>query len=74
MADYSVTFARSARKELERLPSSMGRRILDHIGALTKAPRPAGVIKLQGSKNLVRLLDTAFPTQHLSLERDRRRS
>jgi mRNA-degrading endonuclease RelE of RelBE toxin-antitoxin system len=35
MADYSVTFARSARKELERLPSSMGQRILDHIGSNT---------------------------------------
>jgi mRNA interferase RelE/StbE len=55
MPDYSVTFARSARRELERLPSSIGRRIFDRIEALTKAPRPPGVIKLQGSKNLWRM-------------------
>ena len=55
MPDYWVTFARSARKELERLPSPIGRRILDHIEALAKAPRPPGVIKLQGNKNLWRM-------------------
>lgn len=55
MPDYSVTFARSARKELERLPSSIGRRILGRIEALTKGPRPPGIIKLQGSKNLWRM-------------------
>jgi mRNA interferase RelE/StbE len=55
MHDYSVTFARSARNELERLPSSVGRRVLEHIEHLTKAPRPAGVIKLQGNKNLWRI-------------------
>lgn len=55
MPDYSVTFARSARKELEKLPSSIGRRVFDRIEALTKTPRPPGVIKLQGSKNLWRM-------------------
>ena len=35
MADYSVTFARSARKELEKLPSSVARRVIEHI-QLTK--------------------------------------
>jgi mRNA interferase RelE/StbE len=55
MPDYSATFARSARKELERLPSSVGSRIFGRIEALTKAPRPHGVIKLHGSKNLWRM-------------------
>jgi mRNA-degrading endonuclease RelE of RelBE toxin-antitoxin system len=34
MADYSVTFARSARKELEKLSSSIARRIIERIEAL----------------------------------------
>ena len=55
MADYSITFARSARKELEKLPSSVARRIIEHIEALTKIPRPSGVVKLQGNKNLWRI-------------------
>lgn len=55
MADYSVTFARSARKELEKLPSSIARRIIARIEALMKAPRPSGAVKLQGNKNLWRI-------------------
>jgi mRNA interferase RelE/StbE len=55
MADYAVTFARSARKELEKIPSSAAQRIIERIEALTEIPRPSGVIKLQGNKNLWRL-------------------
>ncbi len=55
MGDYSIVFARSARKELEKLPSSLAQRIIIRIEALMKAPRPSGTAKLQGSKNLWRL-------------------
>jgi mRNA interferase RelE/StbE len=55
MPDYSVTFARSARKELQKLPSAVAHRVIEYIEALTKAPRPSGVIKLQGNKDLWRL-------------------
>jgi mRNA interferase RelE/StbE len=55
MADYAVTFARSARKELGKIPSSAAQRIIERIEALTEIPRPSGVIKLQGNKNLWRL-------------------
>jgi mRNA interferase RelE/StbE len=55
MPDYSVTFARSAAKELEKLPPSVGRRILDHIEVLAKGPRASGVIRLRGNKNLWRM-------------------
>ena len=55
MADYTITFARSARKELENLPANIADRILRKIEALAANPRLAGVIKLQGSKNLWRL-------------------
>ena len=55
MADYRITFARSARKELERLPAHLGDRILDRVAALSRQPRPVGVTKLRGPKNLWRL-------------------
>ena len=55
MADYSIGFARSARKELERLPDVVAGRILDKIELLAGSPRPAGVIKLHGQENLWRL-------------------
>jgi len=46
MADYTVTFARSARKELENLPAHIADRILRKIEALAVNPRLPGVIKL----------------------------
>lgn len=55
MADYSITFARSARKELDRLPANLAERVLDKIEALSENPRPAGVTKLKGQRNLWRL-------------------
>jgi len=55
MAEYSVSFARSARKELERLPDDAADRVLAKVEALTKNPRPFGVIKLHGQANLWRL-------------------
>jgi mRNA-degrading endonuclease RelE of RelBE toxin-antitoxin system len=39
MPDYSVAFARSARKELEKLPSSVAERIIERIEALMSNPR-----------------------------------
>lgn len=55
MADYSITFARSARKELEQLPHDVTARILAKIEALSDNPRPSGVIKLHGQRGLWRM-------------------
>jgi mRNA interferase RelE/StbE len=55
MADYTISFARSARKELENLPANIADRILEKVEALVKSPRLSGTIKLQGNKNLWRL-------------------
>jgi len=55
MADYSITFARSARKELEKLPRPIAQRVVEHVEALMKMPRPSRAIKLQGNKNLWRI-------------------
>ena len=55
MADYSITFARSARKELERLPTAVAGRIIERIEGLMGNPRPPGAVKLQGNKDLWRI-------------------
>lgn len=55
MADYRLTFARSARKELEKLPASTAERIMEQVEALMTVPRPARSIKLQGGSNLWRI-------------------
>ena len=55
MADYSVIFARSARKELESLNAALVKRIFPKIEALAKEPRPKGCRKLKGEKNLWRI-------------------
>ena len=52
MPDFGVTFARSARKELESLPVDVADRILLRIEKLTRHPRPRGAIKLQGKLKL----------------------
>ncbi len=55
MADYSISFSRSARKELESLPASLVPRIFSKIEALAASPRPAGCRKLKGSDILWRI-------------------
>ena len=46
MAEYEVTLARSARKELEKLPVSVAQRIIEQLEILMKNPRPVRAIKL----------------------------
>lgn len=55
MAEYRITFARSARHELEVLDPSVIRRILPKIESLATHPRPRGSLKLTGEKNLWRI-------------------
>ena len=55
MAEYDITFARSARKELEELDATLINRIFPKIKALSTEPRPAGRRKLQGEKHLWRI-------------------
>lgn len=55
VAEYAITFARSARKELEALPPKVGQRILGKIDLLVTTPRPSGVKKLHGEDNLWRI-------------------
>jgi len=55
MAEYSITFARSARKQLEVLSSTLVTRIFTQIESLARSPRPSGCRKLKGSENLWRI-------------------
>jgi len=55
MTEYTIVFARSARKELEALEVTIVNRIFPKIEALAKDPRPAGCRKLHGEKYLWRI-------------------
>jgi mRNA interferase RelE/StbE len=53
--EYTIAFARSARKELESLPAALVMRIFPQIEALAQNPRPRGCKKLQGEIYLWRI-------------------
>ena len=55
MPEYTVVFARSARKELQALDRSVAARILKRIEALRLEPRPSGCKKLEGTDDLWRI-------------------
>lgn len=55
MPRYSVTFARSARRELEKCERLTVRRLLAVIESLAHEPRPPKSLKLQGRANLWRV-------------------
>jgi len=55
VAEFTVVFARSARKELQSLDPPVALRILKSIEALVSGPRPAGAKKLEGAADLWRI-------------------
>jgi len=55
VGNYRLTFARSARRELEALDRQLVQRIFVKIEALSENPRPRACRKLQGSENLWRI-------------------
>jgi mRNA interferase RelE/StbE len=55
VTEYAITFARSARRELERLERSLVQRVLLRIEELAADPRPSGCRKLQGGSDLWRI-------------------
>jgi mRNA interferase RelE/StbE len=55
VADYSIVFTRSARKELESLDMRVALRVLRRIESLAQNPRPSGVVKIQGTDDLWRI-------------------
>lgn len=55
IAPYEIAFARSARKELERLREPLRSRIFNRIERLGANPRPTGCGKLEGAEDLWRI-------------------
>jgi mRNA interferase RelE/StbE len=55
VTEYRITFARSARRELEALDARLIQRIMAAVDALAKEPRPRGCRKLRGESNLWRI-------------------
>jgi mRNA interferase RelE/StbE len=55
VADYTITFSRSARKELEGLDAKIVKQIFPKIEALAERPRPLMSRKIQGEKYLWRI-------------------
>jgi mRNA interferase RelE/StbE len=55
MANYSIIFARSARKELEALEPRIVSRVLRLIEALELQPRPVGCRKIRRERSLWRV-------------------
>ena len=72
MTDYVITFARSARKELENLDTLIVNRIFPKIETLAKEVRPAGCRKLQGEKNLWRIRIGDYRVIYAVYESERR--
>ncbi len=52
---YTIIFARSAQKELNRISKPFGKKILAKIEILAEQPRPHGSIKLEDSDNTYRI-------------------
>jgi mRNA interferase RelE/StbE len=55
VAEYAITFARSARKQLQVLDRALALRILGRIESLGVTPRPEGCVKLEGAAGLWRI-------------------
>ena len=60
MSEYILTFARSARRELERLDVTLIARVLPKIEALADEPRPSGCRKLRGPTDRWRIRMGAY--------------
>ncbi|MCX6257382.1 MAG: type II toxin-antitoxin system RelE/ParE family toxin [Bacteroidia bacterium] len=60
MTQYSVLIKRSAIKELEGLPAKVFDAVDKKILLLESEPRPAGVKKLIGEKNMFRIRYRSF--------------
>ncbi len=69
--EYTITFARSARKELEALDSRTVERIFSRIIALSKEPRPKGCRKLKGNRELWRIRVGDYRVIYLINDRER---
>ncbi len=55
MAEYAISFAKSARKQLQALDRALALRVIGRIESLAVVPRPAGCVKLEGGTGVMRI-------------------
>lgn len=55
MVEYEITLASSAEKEINSLSKSIQKRVEKAIDSLKINPRPHGVVKLKGRKDIYRI-------------------
>lgn len=68
---YALEVARSAEREIHRLPSDIKSRIMRAIAGLETEPRPQGCKKLVGSDDLWRIRIGAYRVVYLINDRVR---
>ena len=82
MAEYAVSFRRSAEKDLRRLDASVQQRVLRAVEALAVTPRPPGCKMLHGAEDTYRIRVGDWRVvfvvddnlRHVAIERIRHRS
>lgn len=52
---YRLELSPRASRDLKKLPTRVQERLKDHIDALAHAPRPRGVVKLEGEVDTYRI-------------------
>ncbi len=52
---YRLALSPRASRDLKKLPARAQERLKDHIDALANAPRPRGVVKLEGEIDTFRI-------------------
>jgi mRNA interferase RelE/StbE len=52
---YRVVFLPSARRQAKKLPQDVRDTLRPYIRALSRDPRPPGVLKMEGEENLYRI-------------------
>jgi mRNA interferase RelE/StbE len=52
---YRLEVSPRASRDLKKLPTRVQERLRDHIDSLAQAPRPRGVVKLEGEMNAYRI-------------------
>jgi mRNA interferase RelE/StbE len=55
VAEYQISLAKSARKQLQALDRALALRVIGRIETLAVTPRPAGCVKLEGGAGLWRI-------------------
>ncbi len=55
MPDYTVSFRKSAEKDIRKLDARLQQRVFTAVEPLARNPRPSGCRKLQGSADAYRI-------------------